>query len=154
MRDLDDVKTPCESSNNAEAWTSDDAGERAWAARQCTGCPQLAACGLGALERTEMFGVWGGKDLTRNTKGILLQPAPEVCQRVGCTEPLTQKKCGPPRKFCSDNCATLSRLKPIAHGTEAGHRMHKRRNEPVCGPCREAHSLYGAERDRRRRRAA
>lgn len=145
---------PCETSTNRSAWTSDDASERAWAARECIGCERLTQCGLGALERTEMFGVWGGRDLTRNTKGGRLQPAPEVCQRVGCAVPLTQKSSGPPRKFCTERCSALSRLNPIAHGTEAGHRMHQRRGEPLCDPCREAHSRYGADRPDRRRRAA
>jgi WhiB family redox-sensing transcriptional regulator len=142
---------PCETSQNPNAWMSDDASERAWAARECTGCERLTQCLTGALERNEMFGVWGGRDLTRNTKGGRLQPAPEVCQRVGCAAPLTQKSSGPPRKFCSERCSALSRQKPITHGTQGGYRMHRRRGEDACDPCLQAQQLAKA---RSRERAA
>lgn len=32
-------------------------------------------------------------------------------------------------------------LTPITHGTDKGYRMHRRRKDPICGPCREAHRL-------------
>lgn len=136
--------TPCQTSTNRDAWTSDNATERAWAARECAGCEWLAQCGLGALERTETFGVWGGRDLTRNTKGGRLQPAPEVCQRSGCAVSLTQTKSGPPRKFCSERCSSLSRQKPITHGTQGGYRAHHRRGEDACEQCMKAQRLSRA----------
>lgn len=43
--------------------------------------------------------------------------------------------------------------RPIIHGTEAGYRAHRRRQVPICEPCRQANALAGAlrkaERDTR-----
>ena len=41
-------------------WLSDNAVDRAQAARWCAGCPVLAECGAAADERDERHGVWGG----------------------------------------------------------------------------------------------
>ena len=43
-------------------WLSDDPGDRAAAARLCTGCPVLDACAAAADENGEVFGVWAGRD--------------------------------------------------------------------------------------------
>lgn len=42
---------------------ADDAPTRAKAAEECRGCPVVNECLLGALERRERYGVWGGIDL-------------------------------------------------------------------------------------------
>ena len=39
---------------------SDDPSEQASAKRMCNVCPVRAMCLLGALERNERFGIWGG----------------------------------------------------------------------------------------------
>jgi len=46
------------------SWTSDDADDRAQAARWCLGCPVLDECGAAADEHDERFGVFGGRDRT------------------------------------------------------------------------------------------
>ena len=45
-------------------WCSDDADDRAQAARWCTGCSVLAECAAAADERGERFGTWAGVDRT------------------------------------------------------------------------------------------
>lgn len=47
--------------NAADLFFSEDIGEIAAAKRVCGGCPVLAECLEGALERREPFGVWGGQ---------------------------------------------------------------------------------------------
>lgn len=42
-------------------WTSEDADERARAARLCTGCPVLRLCAVVAEDEGELF-VWAGVD--------------------------------------------------------------------------------------------
>ena len=41
-------------------------------------------------------------------------------------------------------------LRPIIHGTEAGARMHRRRNVPMCEPCKQANTLAAALRKENR----
>lgn len=45
----------------ADLFFSEDIGEIATAKRVCAGCPVLAPCLEGALERREPWGVWGGQ---------------------------------------------------------------------------------------------
>lgn len=47
-------------------WTSDDADDRAEAARLCQRCPLLAPCAAAAEEADERHNVWGGRDYTRH----------------------------------------------------------------------------------------
>ena len=47
--------------NAADLFFSEDIGEVAAAKRVCAGCPVLAECLEGALERQELWGVWGGQ---------------------------------------------------------------------------------------------
>ena len=47
--------------NAADLFFSEDIGEIAAAKRVCAGCPVLAPCLEGALERREPWGVWGGQ---------------------------------------------------------------------------------------------
>ncbi len=49
-------------------WLSDDATDRALAARWCTGCAVLTECGAAADEHDERFGAWGGRDRTAATR--------------------------------------------------------------------------------------
>ncbi|WP_425607102.1 WhiB family transcriptional regulator [Ornithinimicrobium faecis] len=53
--------TPCRGLN---AWTSEDAAERAVAARACQGCEVLALCGAAAGSTRERYGVYAGVDRT------------------------------------------------------------------------------------------
>lgn len=54
-----DTLTPCRGS---DAWTSDDAEDRAVAARACQSCALLDLCGAAADSTRERFGVWAGID--------------------------------------------------------------------------------------------
>ncbi len=63
----------CGEPGGHEMWLSDDATERAQAARWCTGCPVLVECGAAADEHGERFGVFGGRDRT---------PAPPARKRT------------------------------------------------------------------------
>lgn len=49
---------------------SDDIDDIAEAKRVCAGCPVMAECLEGALERSEQWGVWGGQ-LFANGKVVL-----------------------------------------------------------------------------------
>ncbi len=66
----------CDEPGGHEMWCSDDADERALAARWCTGCPVLVECGATADEQGEKFGVFGGTDRT-------LPPAKRKSATVG-----------------------------------------------------------------------
>jgi len=54
----------CGEPGGHEMWCSDDATDRAQAARWCTGCLVLLECGSAADEQGERFGVFGGRDRT------------------------------------------------------------------------------------------
>ncbi|MCH1450212.1 MAG: WhiB family transcriptional regulator [Acidimicrobiales bacterium] len=47
--------------NAADLFFSEDIGDIAAAKRVCTDCSVLAECLEGALDRRELFGVWGGQ---------------------------------------------------------------------------------------------
>lgn len=53
--------------------------------------------------------------------------------------PVTCEQCGAPVKpgsrFCSARCANI---RPIAHGTPAGYKRHRRAGEAACEECRKA----------------
>lgn len=57
----DNRQTPCQGSRRAR-WTSDDHGEREWAAWHCRSlaCPVLDLCAAAADELKASAGVWGG----------------------------------------------------------------------------------------------
>ncbi len=57
-------RSRCGEAGSHELWLSDDATDRALAARWCTGCPVLVECGAAADEHDERFGVFGGVDRT------------------------------------------------------------------------------------------
>jgi hypothetical protein len=59
------LRTHCSDPGSHSLWLSEHDGERAEAARLCTGCPVIEPCGEAAGARREKFGVWGGKDVTR-----------------------------------------------------------------------------------------
>lgn len=59
-------------------WCSDDATERAQAARWCAGCEVLTECANAADERDERFGVWAGTDRTTTTTPTKRKSAPRV----------------------------------------------------------------------------
>lgn len=60
---------PCQG-RRRDRWTSDDYGDRAWAASVCVSlaCPVLALCGATADEMREKFGTWAGRDRTPHTR--------------------------------------------------------------------------------------
>ena len=57
-------RPPCGDPGTSDLWTSEDADERAQAARWCHGCPISDACSDAANETGERFGVWAGFDRT------------------------------------------------------------------------------------------
>jgi WhiB family redox-sensing transcriptional regulator len=46
---------------DAELWFAESPADVEFAKSLCTGCPALAACLAGALDRHEPWGVWGGQ---------------------------------------------------------------------------------------------
>ncbi len=54
----------CGEPGGHELWTSEDADERAQAARWCTGCPVMTECRASADEHDERHHVWAGVDRT------------------------------------------------------------------------------------------
>ncbi len=68
----------CGEPGGHEMWLSDDATERALAARWCTGCEVLTECGAAADENDEKFGVFGGRDRTRTTTPAKRKRVPTV----------------------------------------------------------------------------
>lgn len=62
----------CGEPGGHDLWLSDDADDRAQAARWCVGCAVLTECGAAADEHGERFGVFGGRDRT---------PAPRLTRR-------------------------------------------------------------------------
>jgi len=54
----------CGEPGGHQLWCSDDAADRAQAARWCTGCPVMDECAAAAAEHGERFGVWAGTDRT------------------------------------------------------------------------------------------
>jgi hypothetical protein len=58
-------------------WLSDNAADRAEAARLRVGCPIFNPCGQAAEARGERFGVWAGRDFTRKPHGTAGRPVSE-----------------------------------------------------------------------------
>lgn len=86
----------------------------------CNTCPVINDFLAHALEHEERFGVWGGK--TPQDRG----------HGPGNPQPLSLP------------------MSPADHGTEAGHKQHKRRGEVPCAACAAGAKL--AQRERRARR--
>ena len=63
------LRTHCSDAETHHLWLSEEAHERAVAARLCRGCPALTECGEAAEARRERFGVWGGRDRTLRSFG-------------------------------------------------------------------------------------
>ena len=57
--------TPC---RKGDAWTSEDATERAEAVEGCRACPIVTTCHDAAESTREAFGVWGGIDRTKTAR--------------------------------------------------------------------------------------
>lgn len=106
--------TPCQEA--PELWVSSQADARREAARECRGCPIIAECLAGAIQRRERFAVFGGVDFSD------ARTRPRFAPRA---------------------------LQPINHGTAGGYRMHGRRREPMCEPCRRAGAVERANRAER-----
>lgn len=56
------IRPRCGEPGADELWLSEDAEDRAQAARWCAGCPVLAECAAAAGELKACFGVWAGRD--------------------------------------------------------------------------------------------
>ena len=79
----------------------------------CEQCVHKDDCLDYALANNETYGIWGGKS---ESERRTLRRAKGVMRD--------------------------RRLKPIAHGTNNGYTMHRRRHELPCDGCRSAHSEY------------
>jgi len=121
--------------HNAELWFPSEPGNphrrrevygpaTARAIRICKSCPVIEQCLSHALEHEERFGVWGGT--TPQDRG----------HGPGQPPPLSVP------------------MSPADHGTEAGLKQHKRRNEQPCSLCSAGAALAARERKARRRKAA
>lgn len=66
------MSTPCK--GDGGLWLADNAADRHEAMRLCRPCPEIQQCLMGAIERREMFGVWGGKDFSHATTRPQLGP--------------------------------------------------------------------------------
>ena len=103
----------CTTAPNPDLWTSEDEDDRAEAARLCLRCPVITECGIGALERREPFGVWGGRDVTGGSKPgpkrKRLNPKP--CEHCGTEFAPTFH--GPAEweraRFCGNLCANRAK---------------------------------------------
>lgn len=56
------LATPCQE-ENPDLWFSERPSELARAQELCASCPLTRQCLAGALERSEPWGVWGGRIL-------------------------------------------------------------------------------------------
>jgi hypothetical protein len=61
--------THCSDPTTSALWLSDDRGERDQAKKLCRGCPVILECGEAGKAWGVTFGVWGGKDLSKNWAG-------------------------------------------------------------------------------------
>jgi hypothetical protein len=68
----------------------------------CETCPLCAECLLGALDRAEAYGVWGGTDYEERV---------DIAIQLGFTPP--------------------SRKPSVAHGTNRGYDWHQREGVPI-----------------------
>jgi WhiB family transcriptional regulator, redox-sensing transcriptional regulator len=57
---VDETSLPCRS-NDPELWFAESPSDVEYAKALCTDCPVLSLCLVGALERREPWGVWGGQ---------------------------------------------------------------------------------------------
>ena len=57
---VDDELLPCRT-NNAELWFAESPSDVEFAKTLCQECPVQTLCLIGALERREPWGVWGGE---------------------------------------------------------------------------------------------
>lgn len=57
---VDPAQLPCRV-NDAELFFAESPADVEVAKQLCTGCPVIAECLAGALERREPWGVWGGQ---------------------------------------------------------------------------------------------
>jgi hypothetical protein len=118
----------------------------------CWKCPVAEECLRMALVAEDggsargRFGVFGG--FTGPERGRLFRLGTRRC--VACGVPFVpynsrQVRCG----------RHLRHGRPAGGcGSEAGVSRHRRRGEPVCGPCREARNAADRERQMLRRRGA
>lgn len=63
----DGGRPPCGQHGEHELWTSEDAAERAVAAKRCQTCPLIHECHDAAEESRERHYVWGGLDRGRRS---------------------------------------------------------------------------------------
>jgi len=99
----------CATAKDTSLWISEDEGDRAEAARLCLRCPAITECGIGAIQRKETFGVWGGRDITGGSKP---GPKPRALEPKGCEqcgEEFEATWHGPAdwakARFCGNTCA-------------------------------------------------
>jgi hypothetical protein len=109
---------PCRA--DPEKWFARAYGQLGEAIHGClVHCPRLAEC---RTDPPVIEGVIGGVLYTKHEVPNHYQPEEVKC--AGCTP------------------------KPQLHGTEGGYSRHRRANEPVCTPCRNAHNAGAARRRR------
>jgi WhiB family redox-sensing transcriptional regulator len=78
------VQVPCEL-HDPDLWFADAPGDLERAKVLCGGCPAQPACLIGAIERREPTGVWGGQILDKGE--IVSHKRPRGRPRKGSTVP-------------------------------------------------------------------
>jgi hypothetical protein len=98
------MKTPCQ--ERPDLWVSDDRAERLAAKAECLTCWRLTECGIEVSDmrrrKLPVFGVAAGVDWTRTTKAAEPDAAPSTCGH--CDKPITQRRTGARRQWCSEEC--------------------------------------------------
>ena len=65
---VDGGRPRCGEFGGHELWLSENPEERALAKSWCAGCPVIDECAAAATELKVSFGVWAGRDRTKQTR--------------------------------------------------------------------------------------
>lgn len=122
------MKTPCQTHDDPDLWTSENAQDRREAAIACGPCPVKAACLADATGNGITWGVWGGREFGKHGAG---QPLPQkTCAHCGqvFTKPRdANMTVWHARRFCNRQCAGLAKRNNAQTKTcgECGHEFRR-----------------------------
>lgn len=104
----DKGELPCQNVSNPDLFFSRDPADQAEAVRICNTCPVSKLCQVGANQRHEIRGTWGGQ--VRGGTAVEHKPETRACAREGCTAAEFEvNKLTPNRRFCSRACQERAR---------------------------------------------
>ena len=142
---------PCRT--EPDRWYSDNTSERAWAQRQCFGCPLQRECAQYAIETREQWGVWGATTAAdrrsfRDGRPWRLDDLGRL--RLACgSEDAYRAHFGYREQPCEE-CVQAHEVQIEAQrrarlaeehakgGSGVGYWLHRRLNEPACRTCLDA----------------